>query len=513
VSETGNDGTGDGSSGNPYALVSYACTQASSGDTIYVNPGTITETAQVVVPVGVSIYGAGPTSIINSTLTGTGPGAWAIRLYSATLTDGNQSISYIKLTGSDYTAPQGIQIWERNNVSIHHCTIESFEYWGVEFIYPYSMGEPNPTEFCDGNSFYDNIITNCAGYSTSGYAALSINGQDGLLVYNNVFTQNKVDGTNGMCIKGVDGINKNVKIHDNEIYLPVFDGTDHWDFAIELWDCRGGVEIYDNYLEGCIDIGGKINTKGDSDYSVWIHDNTITQTEQALNSHTRGFIIEGHLNNEDIIIERNYIDYVCQGIGMGQPSITEETVWKNIRISYNIFNHIGLADSKATHSKGWGIFWGDVLDTQTFDNFEIYNNIFIAKIGTYSTMWGIQIPGVVATNIKIKNNIVENFDYAGIFGYNDGDLDVTCDYLWIENNCLYNNGNSNVPRYGPDYSPTHNTTQNNITTDPTFVSSSDFHLQSTSPCINAGIDVGLTEDFDGQAVDDPPEIGAYEYQE
>lgn len=50
--------------------------------------------------------------------------------------------------------------------------------------------------------------------------------------------------------------------------------------------------------------------------------------------------------------------------------------------------------------------------------------------------------------------------------------------------------------------------------DPLFVdtSSSDFHLQSTSPCISAGIDVGLTEDYDGNPITGiNVEIGIYEY--
>ena len=35
-------------------------------------------------------------------------------------------------------------------------------------------------------------------------------------------------------------------------------------------------------------------------------------------------------------------------------------------------------------------------------------------------------------------------------------------------------------------------------------------LQAGSPCINAGVGVGLTEDYDGNAVADPPDMGAYE---
>jgi hypothetical protein len=54
---------------------------------------------------------------------------------------------------------------------------------------------------------------------------------------------------------------------------------------------------------------------------------------------------------------------------------------------------------------------------------------------------------------------------------------------------------------------------NSLTSDPLFVSSSDYHLQSGSPAINAGVDVGLTEDYRGMVVPQgaAPDIGAYEF--
>jgi len=55
---------------------------------------------------------------------------------------------------------------------------------------------------------------------------------------------------------------------------------------------------------------------------------------------------------------------------------------------------------------------------------------------------------------------------------------------------------------------------NSIKDDPLFIdpTNDDFHLQSTSPCKNAGIDVGLTADYAGKTVPkgSAPEIGAYE---
>jgi hypothetical protein len=41
---------------------------------------------------------------------------------------------------------------------------------------------------------------------------------------------------------------------------------------------------------------------------------------------------------------------------------------------------------------------------------------------------------------------------------------------------------------------------------------SDYHLQSNSPAIDAGVDVGLTFDYDGNPISGTPDIGPYEYQ-
>ena len=53
---------------------------------------------------------------------------------------------------------------------------------------------------------------------------------------------------------------------------------------------------------------------------------------------------------------------------------------------------------------------------------------------------------------------------------------------------------------------------NNIDTDPLFISSSNFGLQSSSPCIDtASPKYAPKTDFDGNPRDEYPDMGAYEY--
>jgi len=53
-----------------------------------------------------------------------------------------------------------------------------------------------------------------------------------------------------------------------------------------------------------------------------------------------------------------------------------------------------------------------------------------------------------------------------------------------------------------------------LNSDPLLVDSAglDWHLQSGSPAIGTGIDMGITEDYDGSPYNSPPSLGAYEYQ-
>jgi len=82
----------------------------------------------------VSIHGAGNTSDITYTYNNSTWTNACIRLVSGSeATDGNQSISYIKLDGSSSTAKHGILVRCRKNVKLHHLTIVDFNYNAVIF--------------------------------------------------------------------------------------------------------------------------------------------------------------------------------------------------------------------------------------------------------------------------------------------------------------------------------------------------------------------------------------------
>lgn len=508
------DNAHDGSSGSPWLTVTYACSQVAAGThTIHIGAGTFNETTQSLLAVGVSIEGAGDTAtIINSTVAGT---SYTIRAYSSSVTAGNQHISGIRMTGSDYTAYGAIQIYQRSNVYVYDCDFVNFGAYGVQFFVWHADSYTPPATYATGNKFYNNTMSNCGRYYVGppgdAKSAMHMEGQDGLLIYNNTIIIDYADHENGNCIGAVAGYNKNVKIHDNTLDKTFVAGTTNWDFAIEMWSCKGGVEIYDNIIYGAIDIGGRINEKGASTYSVWVHNNRIGIKTPSVNESTRGIVIEGTC--EDVLIERNWIENVSNGIYTSQVQTSLNV--ENIIIRYNVFHNIGLAAGGAS-SKGWGIRWtlDETYHNHTVNNYQVYNNVFSGTVaaGAPSTAHGIMMPGIgTATNIYYRNNIIQNFDMSPIYCAIDSPDDETIDGVWIQNNIYYANGHSNTEWYN-GYTPDNITDENNQVGAPGVTSTSDYHLTEGSIAINNGLYItsGLT-DLDEVAVSNPPEVGAYEY--
>jgi hypothetical protein len=159
---------------------------------------------------------------------------------------------------------------------------------------------------------------------------------------------------------------------------------------------------------------------------------------------------------------------------------------------------------------------GNLTDSVFIENNTLVSS-GIVRSNTYMSA-GILICGnQTLTNIRLQNNIIKGFNgsttlNAAILAY--GTQSNT--NLLIRNNDCFANGNSNAPLWddlhggqfvpGSGYSYT-----NNITTDPLFTSSSDFRLLPSSGAIGTGRYVGITTDILGNAYNNPPSMGCYEY--
>ena len=488
----------NGSSSHPWKSLSYACINARQpGDTIYVNEGTYLETQRCDLAVGVSIVGTGDSSHIISHYTTTGLSNGLIKLESLKEgTDGSQSISYLKLDG-DLTGTIAIYVVCRSNVKIHHCTITDFDQSGIGFRGGYPSYKPSI--YAKGNEIYSCNITNSSTRGDVSDGLIRISGQEGMLIYDNILIQtDKPSGENGNIIDAVAGYNKGLKYFRNKSYKPESEGSG-WNLHIESWNSTGGIEVYENVFHGggChIDVAGTANIRGTYEYSWWIHDNLFmmdTQKERVPDEpYVTGISFEA--TNEYAIVSNNHFKNLPYGVFnvIGQS----DRYQNQISIYNNLFENMGHANS----------YWAFAIYLSATENlaippkmtnFNIYNNT-ITSGNPGRLTGGIHIRQVgTVSDVFIKNNIITNCLYP--YYVNGGAGSVK--NIYTQNNLLFNNEEDSM--YHPDYISNYVST-NNLKLNPLFNAINDFNLQSGSPAIDSGTDVGIP--YRGMA----PDIGYIE---
>jgi hypothetical protein len=521
VSSSGDDVSNDGSIGTPWKTLSYGVTQCTSGDNIFLL-SNITDNAYCDVPVGVDIssYGGNIYTITTSYVAASAYYGY-LRLYSASLTNGNQTISRIILTTTSGT--RGISIWHRYNVDVFDCQVRNFIASGILFEH-----EPDwlnwPANFATGNSVYNTTIVDCGDRHYSNEGGLRITGQQGFHFYNSSITNNgRAECYNGNTVNISHCIT--VRIYDNTFTKPDHNGSCgyayDWNFFAEIFQSRG-VEWKRNTHIGAatIDLGCPpyspyASTRDTCAYVLSIHHNTFnTSTGQQLVDRTvarNQVAINLEASLEYCYIYNNVINNYPTGIEVVTSNLDYMTYYQNhVYIYNNILNNIGWS----VYPYSYGIEFlseGSYGGTESRDNIHIWNNTIYGGPGNnYNGIDFTQVGN--CTNSSIKNNIVRGFSNSGINLKKQASYSSTFTDFYVTYNDLYENGNTNdvlvqtgVTRTGGSI------TTGNLKVDPVWVTLADFRLQETSTIIGQGISVGLTLDFLGHAWANPPSMGAYEF--
>ncbi len=168
-------------------------------------------------------------------------------------------------------------------------------------------------------------------------------------------------------------------------------------------------------------------------------------------------------------------------------------------IYYNLITNEGTNGERA-----WGICGGGGTNY-------IYNNTF------YGNLEAIYTEGGGTETYVVKNNI-----FCGVSGAFDNFINfagAVTSYTGLNNQFYLDSGTphwawNNVDKTSAADWATASGEADYLTSDPLFVNAAggDFTLQAGSPCINAGVDVGLTTDILGNPIVGDPDIGAYEKQ-
>lgn len=211
--------------------------------------------------------------------------------------------------------------------------------------------------------------------------------------------------------------------------------------------------------------------------NVSILNNTIYSNGTDI-SHDHGVYIEGPNN----LVSRNTVysnkAYGIQIYNDGGGSSSNTINYNNIYSNGNVT--LGI-----TH--GGGIVLTDTSGSA------YYNSIHDNTLGIYCE--------IACLNNTIYNNTITGNTKYGLY------TDAGSTNLIFRNNIIYNNA---VADWQDESSV--NTTQdhNLIGVDPVFISASNYNLQATSTAINAGLDLGLHQDYAGTQIISAPDIGAYE---
>lgn len=501
-----------------YKKLSEAIDYASQGDTIFIDEGEYTENVQINVPLGINITGIGDV-VININYESDNLNDAFFSLYSSNIENGNQTISNITFDG-EFNSDICVLVRRRNNVVFENCTIRNFTKLGI--VYKIHDWWLEPSSYATGNIVRNCIFKDCSRRTDYGQGAIWCHGQNNFLIHDNEFyLQDMPAGENGniMMLVWVKGF----KYYNNTSWKS-YDEGEEWNIGIELWNSLGGNEIYNNTFNGggagaIIDIAGSSNTKGDYDYSWWIHHNTFEfETQKSLQLHS-SCAITFESTNTDAIVSYNHIINLGKVFSVFEHALTDNQICNNITFCYNLCENIGFSNNSA----GNFITLTNCLSGDVMSNIYIYNN----TVKCYNANSGIRFVGAgTITNIYIYNNIIEGikeyneeipgmlFGWMDFENYNPPNQPVEFSNIYVRNNIIYDNINDNNIYYWPDVSVNNLVLENNLYINPQYVSPyTNFHLQSNSPAIDAGIDVGLDVDFDNNEVGNPPCIGAYEYVE
>ena len=356
IDPLGSDDTGDGSIGNPWASLYKAVnTVTTPGDTIHVNPGTYTENTTCILSLGVSIVGEGDESIITTT---NSTGSWSLLYLVSTNegTVGNHVFKDLKFDGNDETGYYCFYIRRRGNIEIDNCTFIDWKMSAFNYA-NFTSYDTEPTTYATGISIHDSYFYNSSGLSTPGdgwtsQGSISIGGTEGMIIYNNDIILPELDHTRGLPIKSVSrGGNKGLKIYNNSIlkYCNQTPSSGHPDlpFAIELWDTRGGCEIYNNTILGDVDLVR--TSKGDYEFGAKVHHNIMGPETNDVTNPYPGVSLE-HFQHDVYIYQNHFRNMTssvsCSAGGGGFPggdgAVDDyNCVYENVYVYNNLMTNIG----------------------------------------------------------------------------------------------------------------------------------------------------------------------------
>ena len=408
--DTAGDNGDNGGVGDPWASLSYACSQVAAGaHTIHINAGNYdSDTGQCILALGVDIEGADKdTTTINFNYSG-----YYIDGYSGSDSTGDHEISGVTWIGQRTAGYYGMRFVMRDNISIHDCDFSNINQQAI-FIRgqdPADSGAENetpPATWADNITIYNNTFTSCAIDDGTVKGAVSITSVADIEIYNNDFDET---ATTGQTIKSVYGWIKSGLIHDNTFSVFGRGGA----INIELWNMCEDTKVYNNtFTTGFLSFVAGQKLAGT--WSFQFYNNVIT--DMMANEFSVDF--------EEIYGNHFYGTYAGT-YGHGSLSL-----WPTHGTSTGKIETVYIHNNIFHDTSGYAIGFSGNVD---YDDIKIYNNTIdmnSSNVWPYSAIFFYTdgTPGTnPITNLIIKNNLIMNVDGPGagkaIWAYGTSDEDV-----------------------------------------------------------------------------------------
>ncbi len=372
------------------------------------------------------------------------------------ITDGKSYITIDGLTIERENAWAGIMIKNNNNhITIRNCVIRDGAFGGIQAGY-YGAGNTISDLLIENNDVYNNNA-----YGVTAYKSVASLGNENIIRNNRIYS----NGLDGLSLGGAYTIIENNVIHDN------------------------GIKDYPGISPSTLLGSSGIHENGDlpgDPQPLWGDNNIIRYNviynQVGYDSDAKGIILDINADNNQVYYN---IAYHNNGSCITSFRSLGNNIYNNV-----CYDNVRNPNSWQYSNTGEIVIWDDAQYERTV-NTNIKNNIVYA---TQSWALAVSIQGILTDNPGI--NYSNNLWYKEVSGnwYFDGSEGSS---LTTWNTKSFVVGDRD--RFG----------------NPNFVNApgADFHLQPTSPAINAGTNVGLTRDYAGTLVPQGPlpDIGAYEH--
>ena len=463
-------------------------------------------------PIIFATYGSGNSPIINGANLISGWIAHDTHLWKAVVTTQPYHVFFNKSKGNKET-------------SVGAIDAEYDWYWNSNVLYVYSSSDPETVYTSPGieagarqwcifvnaknyitlenidtkysgaiSSDSDNILIRRSNHITVRGGTTSYSFQDGIMIISessnciitNVTAHHNGDSTNegnGIAVFNESADNNTIAgctTHNNQGDGIVFHGDD--------------ISDYDGPDNGKVSYC-KAYRNGEQGIEIYMATNCIVEYNEAY--------------------ENGQVQ-ISNGQGIKLASIEEKRNVGNV-VRYN-YCHDNLYTGISTYKDDWFEIYYNIIASNAGYGVAIsdYNGGKVLNNTIYNSgKTGIVFQTATISNAELKNNLIDSSQWGtGIRLYSNAVGKVTSDYNAVSDTYF---GRVDASSY--NFSDWKNATSqdgNSIAADPQLVAPTDsnFRLNSTSPCIDAGVPVGLNKDFEGTSVpkDHGIDIGAYEHK-